>query len=469
MNWAGMIYLVRAVTPIHPGAGESIIEASDLPIQRNRLGVPIIDGSSLKGSIRSRLKSKNDEELIKLLFGSKPEETHIESGSIAILDALPLLIPVRSLFGGWAYITSPWLLFTFSNKLDIMGDDLRDASKIVTALALDSLGLGSSEAMAPETLTENIDGEDVVVLLDEYIFKRKEPKESFNLFVEMLLGGSIGRTLKDRLVIVSDEIVRLFLTRGMRIQQRVKLTSDKTVEHGPWGEEQIPPDTIMYLSFLCSESRVKIKKEKLLNLIKQAGSATIDKEGNVNLRPEELRNVLKNLLGNILLFAVGGDESVGRGVIEIQEFEANKDVRKKDLRIPDQIKMLKSNDIELKAHISDKERLSDIYQRIQKRIPKKNKDYIKELQSLPTLLVQCGIQPTYFYYKHKGEKDEENKRERWVWEELNNRVYKLLGKDLKKDEILNPLRLMLLEWDIMKFITYLKRISNIFRGSGRVA
>jgi len=455
---AGLIYLMKAVTPLHAGAGESIIGASDLSIQRNILDIPIIDGPSLKGGLKSRLKDRRDDELIKLLFGSEPETTPLEAGSIAILDALPLLIPIRSLFGGWAYVTSPWLLFAFSNRLDIAEeDDMKDASKITTALALDGLGLKSNEVMAPKHLAGNVDGEDVVVLLDEYVFKRKDPSDSFNLFIEML--SDLGNTLKDRLVVVTDEIIKIFLSRGMRIQQRVKLTSNKTVDQGPWGEEQIPPDTIMHFAILCSEGRVRVSREKMLNLIKQAGSAMIDAGKNAKLKPEEIRNILKNTLGKSLFLIVGGDESVGRGIIEIQEFKVNKNVKKK-FDFPNRVKVFGSEDLELKSSISDKRRLSDICRRIEK-IPKDSmEDYVKELQGLPMLLAQCGIQPTYFYYRYKGE---EKKKERWVWKNLSSRIHKLLGEELKEDKILDPLRLMLLEWDIMKFVAQLKRISSIKR------
>ena len=465
MYRAGLIYLMKAVTPLHPGAGESIIEASDLPIQRNRLDMPIIDGPSLKGGLRNRFRNKCDDELIKLLFGSRPETAPLEAGSVAILDALPLLIPVRSLFGGWAYVTSPWLLFAFSNRLDIVGDDMKDASEIITALALDGLKLKSNEVMAPKNLAENIDGEDVVVLLDEYVFKRKDLSDSFNLFIRILSG--FGNTLKDRLVIVSDDIIKIFLSRGIRIQQRVKLTSNKTVDQGPWGEEQIPPDTIMHLSILCSEGRARVSRERMLDLIKQAGSAIIDIERNVNLKPEEIRNILKNLLGKSLFFIVGGDESVGRGIVEIQELKVNKNV-KKNSDFLNKVEIPESEDLELKTSISDKKRLSDICRRIEE-IPKDSmEDYVKELQGLPMLLAQCGIQPTYFYYRYKGEK-EEKKREWWVWKDLSNRTHKLLGENLKEDKILDPLRLMLLEWDIMKFAAQLKRISSIKRGDKRIA
>jgi len=177
-------------------------------------------------------------------------------------------------------VTFPWLLFSFSNRLDMIGKELRDLSKIVMALALDSLKLRSEEVMAPDTLTENVDGKEVVVLLDEYVLNRKKPNELFNQFAK-ILSDFVENDLKNRLVVVPDELIRIFLKKGIRIQQRVKLTDDKTVEQGGlWGEEHIPPDTIMHFSLICSEGRVKVDMEKLLDLIKLAGSAKIDIKGN---------------------------------------------------------------------------------------------------------------------------------------------------------------------------------------------
>jgi CRISPR-associated protein Cmr4 len=463
MNRVGLVYLVKSVTPIHPGAGESVIEASDLPIQKNGLKIPLIYGPSLKGGLRSRLKSDN-KELVKLLFGSEPGKTPLEAGSVAVLDALPLLIPVRSLFGGWAYVTSPWLLFTFSNRLDMVGDDTRKASRIAIALALNSLRLRSCEAIAPDALTEKVDGEDVVVLLDEYVFKKREPNRLFHVFVEML-SGFIGEDLGNKLVIVSDELISLFLSRGLRIQQRVKLTIEKTVDPrtGPWGEEQIPPDTIMFLPLLCSESRAKMKPEKLPDLVKRAGNVEIDKEGNVRLRPEEVRNVLKSMFGKFTFFIVGGDESIGRGIVEMREFGVKKNIKEEELKLPVKVEMPKPDEMGFKAPISDMNRLLSVCKRIEKGMPE---GYVKELQGLPTLLAQCGVQPTYFYYRYKVGKDEKKEREWWLWEDLNGRIRKLLGMELKRDEILEPLKLMLLEWDITRFAAQLKRLGSIFKKEG---
>jgi len=465
MYRAGSVYLLKTITPIHSGVGESIVEASDLPLQRDKLGIPIINGSSLKGGLRSRLKREINVELVKLLFGSEPDKTPLESGSVAVLDALPILVPIRSLFGGWAYVTSPWLLFAFSNRLDMV-DDVGGASEVVMALALESLKLKGDEALAPNALTGDVDGEEVVVLLDEYVLRRKKPGSFFDSFVK-ILSDFIEENVGDRVVVVSDEVIKVFLSRGMRIQQRVKLTGEKIVEHGPWGEEQIPPDTIMHFSFLCSESRVKVKKKTILSIIELGCDVGMDKDGNVDLKPKNVRDILERIVSESLFFVIGGDESVGRGVVEIRKFKVNGDIDE-GVKLPVRVEMPEPDSVELMGSISDSERLKIAYERLRERVFEEHEDYVKELQGLPTLLAQCGVQPTYFYYRYKGKKNEKE-GEWWVWKDLSDRIRKLIEKDLEKDKILNPLKLILLEWDLMKFTAQLKRISGIKREGGKNA
>src|SRR5690606_36869814 len=107
-------------TPLHVGAGSSV-GAIDMPVQRERhTGFPIIPGSGIKGVFadawsdqlayddRNKLKRK-DESDIAWLFGSEDSDASF-AGSLLFSEARLLAFPIRSLVGGFAWITCPHIL-----------------------------------------------------------------------------------------------------------------------------------------------------------------------------------------------------------------------------------------------------------------------------------------------------------------------------------------------------------------------
>ncbi len=97
-------------TPLHAGTGVRL-GTVDLPIQRERYtDYPLIQGSSLKGALRSaavaKLGSKDDR--IACVFGperiTSPEEAY--AGAVTLTDARLVLFPVRSLVAGFTWVTS---------------------------------------------------------------------------------------------------------------------------------------------------------------------------------------------------------------------------------------------------------------------------------------------------------------------------------------------------------------------------
>ena len=117
----GGLLFIKLLTPLHVGSSETGI--IDRPIQRDHLGLPIIFGSSLKGALRHQLSL--EESVERFIFGQRPEEGEEKlPGSVLFLDARPLFVPVRSLIGGYAYVTSPFLLRKLIEYSEIAGVDL---------------------------------------------------------------------------------------------------------------------------------------------------------------------------------------------------------------------------------------------------------------------------------------------------------------------------------------------------------
>src|SRR5713101_1438442 len=103
---------VHALSPLHAGTGQGV-GVIDLPIAREKAtGLPFLPGSSLKGPLRSLCPATERTQV----FG--PESTNIPGGEnqaspAQFSDQRLLLLPIRSLAGTFAWVTSPYILQRF--------------------------------------------------------------------------------------------------------------------------------------------------------------------------------------------------------------------------------------------------------------------------------------------------------------------------------------------------------------------
>src|SRR5947199_2222222 len=102
------LVLVHALSPLHPGTGQAV-GAIDLPIARERpTGIPLVPGSSIKGALRAR--SDPQDEMTWAVFGPETALSSEHAGGVQFSDAHLVLLPVRSVAGTYAWVTSPYLL-----------------------------------------------------------------------------------------------------------------------------------------------------------------------------------------------------------------------------------------------------------------------------------------------------------------------------------------------------------------------
>lgn len=115
---ASQLVFYYAISPVHMGAG-SAIGAIDSPIQREvHTQHPMFAGSGLKGALRHHFNrawvrgegdSSKPPSLINRIFGPDTGASDF-AGALSLSDAQLLALPVRSLKGGFAYVTSPLAL-----------------------------------------------------------------------------------------------------------------------------------------------------------------------------------------------------------------------------------------------------------------------------------------------------------------------------------------------------------------------
>ncbi len=318
---AGKLIFLKALTPLHAGLGRIYGEAVDLPIQRDEFGIPVIWGSSLKGAIKSQkvlnVKDENVRPIVDVVFG--PEEGSETASSVSILDARLLLIPVRSLRGLYAYVTSNHLLQYLKNYIDIVksctekSNISEELSKNLEELINEAKNISEGKAIAvSDKCVIPVNGSGKVILNEQIYDVDVKPQlrdRVAKCFEKVLSNDEI-----DRVILVSDYDIYDIIRTSISVITRVRIRYEtKTVEEGPWSEEYLPMGTVLVSAILYSRPRI-LKlcgerehrlSEKLLQICKMR-----DKFSDVEKIWQDFVNPGEYLL-------VGGHETIGKGLVKI--------------------------------------------------------------------------------------------------------------------------------------------------------
>lgn len=247
------LLFVHALSPLHAGTGQSV-GAVDLAIARDRATEhPYLPGSSLKGSLRARSEALLGREITFQIFGPDTERASEHAGSLIFGDANLLLLPVRSLSGTFAWVTSKLLLAKYARDAREMGIDLPE----VVGAREEGVSLISSSSVIAQTLDQ-----ESKVIFEDLDF-RPQAEKTVDAWASHL-GGLLfpedelwRRMLAERFCIVHDDVMSFFSRHGTDVVTRVRLSQEKkTVEQGAlWSEESLPVETV--LVSLVGAQRVK--------------------------------------------------------------------------------------------------------------------------------------------------------------------------------------------------------------------
>ncbi len=238
---ATRLVFVHAMTPLHAGTGQSI-GGIDLPIARERpTGIPLIPGSSIKGALRARETS----DLLRVLFGPPTTEASEGSGAVQLADAHLLLMPIRSLAGTFAWVTSPYLLSRFARDAREVGLVLPAAPKVESTQKALLLG---------KNLVARL-GKEQKVVLEDLDFEPLENAAGLSDYAAAIAAGldsgeagnAASETLKQRLCVVHDDVMAYLLETATEVMARIRLDEDqKTVQKGAlWYEEALPAESVL--------------------------------------------------------------------------------------------------------------------------------------------------------------------------------------------------------------------------------
>ena len=190
----GALFTFYTLAPLHAGAGEAG-EVVDLAIQREKhTEFPVVYSSSLKGSLRYFCETKKSD-VVDMVFGK--EGTESGAGEVVFTDAKILFFPVRSSEGVFKWVTSPFVLKRFSKDLLFIH---ATANELVSNINTDDKkGLtfkGNSE-----------------IVLEDFLLSLKAEAKGENKLAKLLPDEDL-EAIKDRLVIVSDDVFKTLVTCG---------------------------------------------------------------------------------------------------------------------------------------------------------------------------------------------------------------------------------------------------------------
>jgi CRISPR-associated protein Cmr4 len=273
------LLFIQAISPLHAGTGQGV-GVVDLPIAREKATrIPFLPGSTLKGVYRDACE---DETLRTRVFGPDTGNAELHAGAVMFTDARLLLLPVRSLRGVFAWVTSPLLLHRLAR-------DAKDVDGLSSPLPANiPVPTDDNRCLVSDTGSglplNGGDGQKVVL---EDLPLDFSPSADVSAWAACLASLLSLDDLKSRLCVVPDNMLSFLLETATEITARIRIEDEKkTVAQGQlWYEEALPTETI---------------------LVSMVVSAT------VKSNPAEVFDTVRTLTTNTLQF--GGKATVGRGL-----------------------------------------------------------------------------------------------------------------------------------------------------------
>lgn len=295
------VVIIKCLSDIHPGTGRGG-EIVDLAVQRDSVGFPVIYGSSIKGSIKTALYHR-DKNLMALL-GPEPDEEEKYLSPIAITTSYLLSFPVRSLKGIYTNITSPFLLRRFSSYLEmasVLNEKYVEISKRVKSIASTSGKFPATKGFIEKHV---VDGLGKAFLCEEIGIDRELIEERDDMDY---LRKLVGLDDSESLISLDDDRAKELIERSLLRITRIRVNREtKTVAGGGlWTEEAIPIGALFSTVFLG------YSYEYMRDVLKKA----------VEGEREDLKDPIDALLKEVKYLIIGGDESVGRGIVMLREVE----------------------------------------------------------------------------------------------------------------------------------------------------
>jgi CRISPR-associated protein Cmr4 len=226
---------MHALSPIHCGTGQAA-GGVDLPIAREKsTEIPLVPGSSLKGVLRA----SSSGQLTEAVFGPDTDNASLHAGSVQFGDCSLAFLPVRSVLGTVAWVTSPYLLQRLRRDARLAGVALGAAPRAPAS--------ASRVALTSDVLK---DGRARVFFEDLDFFGEKDAAlvhTAERVAAALFDDPSECSFFADRVCQVHDDVMKLLLRTGMEFiaRNRVDAETGTVARGGLWTEEALPVETVL--------------------------------------------------------------------------------------------------------------------------------------------------------------------------------------------------------------------------------
>ena len=288
------VYWLQALTPLHVGAGAGL-GFIDLPVMREKAtDWPVVPGSAVKGVLADWCDApagpKREANALKsAAFGTVDKDSpndNANAGALVLTDARLVCLPVRSLYGTFAWVTC-------KPVLDRLARDLKTAGETGVPAAFPPSG---QALLATGT---RLSGTGEKVYLGELDFQKASPAEA-TAWAEYLkralfpLDSDWQAEFQKRFAIIPEDSFNFFSKTATEVNARIKMNPNtRTVdkEHGAlWYEEALPAETVLAGLAWCDRipaARTGVSEAEVIGLVQSAtlqigGKATVGR-GQVRL------------------------------------------------------------------------------------------------------------------------------------------------------------------------------------------
>lgn len=260
-------FIIHCLSPLHPGTGQAV-DLIDLPIARYKAtGIPFLPGSSIKGVLRdqrtpvgprpnTRAALDQDAQWSAFLAAFGPDVTEDDAsehaGAVAFGDGRLLALPVRSLRGTFAYVTSPLLLRFACQDLAEAAHGVPDVPDVP---APDERGEArqTPRVLVPRAdscLLHRSNGNGTVkrVFLEDIdLIAAEHPLAA--AWAEWLARKVFSKRENDlvsRFAVVDDDVMAFLWETATQVDAHNRINDRGTVADGQlWYEENLPPETLL--------------------------------------------------------------------------------------------------------------------------------------------------------------------------------------------------------------------------------
>jgi CRISPR-associated protein Cmr4 len=243
-----LLSIIRTLSPLHCGVGVGMNDI-EAPVIRHKVsGHPVIPGSSMKGVLREEyfLMDDKTKEDVEALFGPDSADQNSFASAISVGDAILLALPVRSFYGTFAHLASPYTLQQF--KASLMRASFNNNLPIPLHLGLEAAN-DNYRVMITTNSFLQYQQDNKSILLEELdlIIDSANADDWAKIIADLFYETEEEKNLfKRRFAIVDDNALNFLCETSLPVNAHIRINEETgTVDNGAlWYEETVPAETL---------------------------------------------------------------------------------------------------------------------------------------------------------------------------------------------------------------------------------